>query len=160
MGNIKLDNLSIDDYLAFHENITSNKRICDDFIIEHTFDINVSKDILIDYLNRSLKDDFKIFAVRLDDVFIGIAMILYNKYPSIGYAIGSRYHNKGYGSKAVELLLAKIDPKYKIVNASVFSTNIASIKVLEHNNFKAKKSEKMHYKGIIHEVILYEKKQP
>lgn len=59
--------------------------------------------------------------------------------PTLGYWIGSAYHGKGYMSEAIGILIRDILPDFRfaMLRANVEPDNIASIRVLEKNGFRA-----------------------
>ncbi len=55
----------------------------------------------------------------------------------IGYSIGKMYWNKGYGKQIIADIIhyLKIETEVRIIQAWTIKENIASQKILEHNNF-------------------------
>jgi ribosomal-protein-alanine N-acetyltransferase len=83
-----------------------------------------------------------VFAVTNDDEFCGIISLtlqsnIHRKNAELGYWIGEPFWGKGIAKEAVKLICSYGLSNLSIVRifAGVFDNNIASRKVLEHNNF-------------------------
>ncbi len=77
-----------------------------------------------------------------------------HKYAEISYIIGNlEFQNKGFATQAIRkiLVIAKKKFKLKKIIASVYSSNIASRKVLEKNNFKLE--------GIVKKKFIFNRKR-
>ena len=77
-----------------------------------------------------------------------------HKYAEISYIIGNlEFQNQGFATQAIRkiLVIAKKKFKLKKIIASVYSSNIASRKVLEKNNFKLE--------GIVKKKFVFNKKR-
>jgi RimJ/RimL family protein N-acetyltransferase len=78
----------------------------------------------------------------------------HHKHAEISYIIGNlEFQNQGIATQAIKkiLLLAKKKYKLKKITAGVYSLNIASIRVLEKNNFKLE--------GILKKQFIFNKKR-
>ncbi len=62
---------------------------------------------------------------------------IHKKNIELGYFVGEIFWNKGIASKAVSLMVAYIEQNFQAnrIYAEVFENNIASMKVLQKNNF-------------------------
>jgi RimJ/RimL family protein N-acetyltransferase len=78
--------------------------------------------------------------VRKDrDQLIGTLVFHYHKQNStctIGYSIGKKSWNKGYGKELLEAMIQAVkDTNYPLIKAFVHSENLASIRMLEKQQF-------------------------
>ncbi|WP_405604545.1 GNAT family N-acetyltransferase [Polaribacter sp. Asnod1-A03] len=93
---------------------------------------------LIDKYNL-LNNDFWIYAIetKKNHQFIGtVALIKDNLDDEIGYRLLEKYWNLGYGSEICKGLIFYCKQiKFKKIVAYVIDKNIASVKILEKNNF-------------------------
>ncbi len=101
------------------------------------FDDGINDSVAIGIINETDKDDDMI---------------------ELGYAINPRYQGKGYCTlalnKAINMLL---DKGYKKVTCGAFSTNHASIKVMEKvGMIKIDKTETINYRDEDHICVFYE----
>jgi RimJ/RimL family protein N-acetyltransferase len=91
------------------------------------------------FLNQTIKNDLLHRGIIVDDEFIGVGGVkdFDGRQGELGYWIGMDYWGKGYVSKAAALIIdeAKVYGAQRIW-AQVVTTNPASIRVLEKNNFQ------------------------
>ena len=79
-----------------------------------------------------------VFGIFVDNIFIGtIGLLLVNGDYYCGYWIGYNFNNKGYTTKALDLILnwSAYTLNLKNVYAKTYSENIVSEKVLKKNSF-------------------------
>jgi len=101
------------------------------------FDDGINESIAIGIINETEKD---------------------NKMIELGYAINPRFQGRGYCTlalnKAINMLL---DQGYEKVTCGAFSTNLASIRVMEKVGMtKVSKTETINYRGKDHLCVFYE----
>lgn len=84
----------------------------------------------------------KAFAIEYNNKFCGIASLIlqtdiYEESAELGYWVGELFWNKGIASEAVKLITnyGFNELKLRRIFASTFEFNIASMKVLEKNNY-------------------------
>ncbi len=75
----------------------------------------------------------------------------------IGYALNSRYHNKGYGTEMLKLALADLIAKgFREVQAGAFEENRASSRIMEKAGMmRIDFTEEIEYRGKTHKCIYY-----
>ncbi len=75
----------------------------------------------------------------------------------IGYALNSRYHNKGYGTEMLKLALADLLSKgFREVQAGAFEENPASTRIMEKAGMtRINFTEEIEYRGKTHKCIYY-----
>lgn len=75
----------------------------------------------------------------------------------LGYVIHPDFHGKGYMTEALQLAVAELfDMGYHEVTAGAFSTNAASIRVMEKCGMtKLGKTEQIEYRGAVHSCVYY-----
>jgi len=98
--------------------------------------VNEKKNSKIEFL-------YGIFFGKKDKIHIGNIKLgpinNFHKFAEISYLIGDlRFQNKGLATMAIKKILTLAKQKYKIkkINATLYSNNIASRRVLEKNKFK------------------------
>ncbi len=86
------------------------------------------------------------------------------KIAELGYRFGKKYTRQGYATEAVKLVLEKAFREYHFnkIEAGTAIDNLASQKVLLHNNFKfIRKIEKnIELNGILIPSLIFEKSNP
>lgn len=79
----------------------------------------------------------------------------------LGYRIGKNHKGKGYGKKAIAIILKEAINIHKIhrIEAGTSKENIASQKILEHNGFRnvGVFKEYIYFNGKWNDSIVYEK---
>lgn len=82
-----------------------------------------------------------------------VSMDLNNRVCEIGYNIGEKWWNNGYITEAIRVVTNYLFSTniFDVITASCFEDNIASMKVLEKNNFV--------FEGCLREVIIDDKKK-
>ena len=144
-----------DDYIKW----MNNKRIIK--FTEQRFVKNTKKKIIkfVDEKKKSKTEYlFGIFCLERKKTHIGNIKLgpinNIHKYAEISYIIGNlEFQNQGFATQAIRkiLVIAKKKFKLKKIIASVYSSNIASRKVLEKNNFKLE--------GIVKKKFVFNKKR-
>ena len=79
----------------------------------------------------------------------------------LGYVIHPDFHGRGYMTKALQLAMEELFVLgYEEVLTGAFSTNIASIRVMEKCGMaKLDKTEEIPYRGVTHTCLYYSRKQ-
>lgn len=79
----------------------------------------------------------------------------------LGYVIHPDFHGKGYMTQALQLAMEELfGIGYQAITAGAFSTNIASIRVMEKCGMsKLSKIDQIEYRGNIHTCVYYRKIQ-
>ena len=79
----------------------------------------------------------------------------------LGYVIHPDLHRKGYMTKALQLAMEELFALgYEEILAGAFSTNIASIRVMEKCGMtKLGKTDDIQYRGVTHTCVYYSIKQ-
>ena len=156
--NIELKELNRKLISVDYINWMNNKRVIK--FTEQRFVKNTKKKI-IKFVEEKKKSKieylFGIYSVEKKKVHIGNIKLgpinNIHKYAEISYIIGNlQYQNKGFATQAIKKILVIAKKKYKLkkIIASVYSSNIASRKVLEKNKFKLE--------GIIKKKFIFNKK--
>ena len=80
-----------------------------------------------------------------------------DEFIELGYAINSKFHNLGIGTKALNLALNELFEKgYKQVITGAFITNKASIRIMEKCGMKKiNRVDFIEYRNATHECIYY-----
>tara|TARA_A100001035_G_scaffold255048_1_gene229339 strand:- start:5547 stop:6065 length:519 start_codon:yes stop_codon:yes gene_type:complete len=157
--NIELKELNRKLISVDYINWMNNKRVIK--FTEQRFVKNTKKKI-IKFVEEKKKSKieylFGIYSVEKKKVHIGNIKLgpinNIHKYAEISYIIGNlQYQNKGFATQAIKKILVIAKKKYKLkkIIASVYSSNIASRKVLEKNKFKLE--------GIIKKKFIFNKKR-
>ena len=157
--NIELKELNRKLISVDYINWMNNKRVIK--FTEQRFVKNTKKKI-IKFVEEKKKSKieylFGIYSVEKKKVHIGNIKLgpinNIHKYAEISYIIGNlQYQNKGFATQAIKKILVISKKKYKLkkIIASVYSSNIASRKVLEKNKFKLE--------GIIKKKFIFNKKR-
>ena len=144
-----------DDYIKW----MNNRRVIK--FTEQRFVKNTKKKIIkfVDEKKKSKTEYlFGIFCLERKKTHIGNIKLgpinNIHKYAEISYIIGNlEFQNQGFATQAIRkiLVIAKKKFKLKKIIASVYSSNIASRKVLEKNNFKLE--------GIVKKKFVFNKKR-
>jgi len=153
-------------------------------ITENINNINISKWLLIVpypykikdavwWINHTIKSskekdrkdyDFGIELKEEEKIIGGIGLSKVDRYAgtgTLGYWLGQRYHKKGYGSEALEVLIDFAFNKLKLrrLEAGVFVGNPSSGKLLEKYGFKQegylREAKKCKADGKIKDEIMY-----
>ncbi len=79
----------------------------------------------------------------------------------LGYVIHPDFHGKGYMTAALQLAMGELfDMGYQEITAGAFSTNAASIRVMEKCGMeRLSGTEKIEYRGVNHTCVYYRKIQ-
>lgn len=79
----------------------------------------------------------------------------------IGYAILPEYHNKGYGTQALQAAVQHLLAQgFTQVRAGAFAENTASIRVMEKAGMVLlDKTDTVTYRGIVHQCVYYAAKK-
>ena len=77
----------------------------------------------------------------------------------LGYVIHPDFHGKGYMTKALRLAMVELfSLGYEEILTGVFSTNTASIRVMEKCGMtKLSKTDEIQYRGVTHTCVYYRK---
>ena len=98
-------------------------------------------------------------AIDLDGGLIGFVnqVEVENKTIELGYVIHPEFHGKGYMPKALQLAFEEMfSLGYEEVITGAFSTNTASIRVMEKCAMtKLSKTDEIEYRGITHTCVYY-----
>ncbi len=98
-------------------------------------------------------------AIRFNDRLIGFINDVgcANGSIELGIALSSRYHGKGYGTRAFKMAIAELfNMGYKEVIAGCFVENEVSRRMMEKCGMnRSDISEEIEYRGIVHEAIFF-----
>ena len=114
-------------------------------------------------MNMSQGTEKFVRAIALEDGLIGFMnqVEVENGSIELGYVIHPDFHGKGYMTQALKLgFEALFDLGYREVITGAFSTNAASIRVMEKCAMtKLSKTDEIEYRGITHTCIYYSRKR-
>lgn len=103
-------------------------------------------------------------AIAAEEGFVGfLNMTEINEHGiELGYVIHPDHQGRGYMTEALGLAIGELfDMGYQEVSAGAFSTNAASIRVMEKCGMtKLDKTEKIEYRGKTHTCVFYSIKSP
>lgn len=107
----------------------------------------------------SLSEDRFVRGIYLDDTLIGMVndvSIEGNKI-EVGYVIHPKYHNKGYGTEMLRMVIEQLFEKgYIEIIAGAFEDNLASRRIMEKCGMRLiDKDEDIEYRGIVHHCVYY-----
>ncbi len=101
-------------------------------------------------------------AIALEDGLIGFMnqVEVENGTIELGYVIHPDFHGKGYMTEALQLALDELFTLgYQEVITGAFSTNAASIRVMEKCGMeRMERTEELEYRGETHKCVYYSKK--
>lgn len=154
--NLILRFLDISDHLAIYHNISHDKDVLKYFVMN--YQENIDESVVSRIINFAIKNERYVFSIILKKTNEVIGFCLQCSSPSkqinsveVGYAIGKKYWNNGYGT---ECLKALIDFMFSLgvhkVTASHIIENSASGRVMEKCD--------MIYQGILVDEIYYQDK--
>lgn len=157
-----LDKITLDDALDYF-NIASNPNITTSFMLDETANISEARSVIEEIINSYSDSEFYYFAIRLNNKLIGVMKSYESDYLELGYAINEKYWNKGYATRALKLAtdyFLGIDRIKKII-LGAFSTNYASIRVMEKCNysFLGMKKDEFYYKGKSRDIVYFVKEK-
>jgi [ribosomal protein S5]-alanine N-acetyltransferase len=137
LNNIILDSMEIVKDIDI-VNLANDLRVSKYINTKYPYCINDAK-LFKENAKYGWKNDINfVFGIFINNLFIGtIGLCLYKGDYNCGYWIGFNYNNKGYTTKALNLLLnwSAYNFNLKNVYAEVCKENIASERVLEKNGF-------------------------
>lgn len=103
-------------------------------------------------------------AIAAENGFVGFLNMVAIKDNAVelGYVIHPDFHGKGYMTQALQLAMDELfSMGYHEIIAGAFSTNTASIRVMEKCGMeRIEKTEQIEYRGARHNCIYYSKKSP
>lgn len=114
-------------------------------------------------MNMSQGQEKFIRAIDLDGGLIGFInqVEVENKAIELGYVIHPDFHGRGYMTQALPIAMNELFKLgYEEVITGAFSTNAASIRVMEKCGMtKLRKTDDIEYRGVTHTCVYYLKNQ-
>lgn len=117
------------------------------------------------HLMEMCEDDIQyVRAIAAEEGFVGFLNMveIRDNAVELGYVIHPDFHGKGYMTQALRLAMEELFAMgYPEVTAGAFSTNTASIRVMEKCGMKRmEKTEEIEYRGNRHTCVYYTMKNP
>lgn len=155
-NNLYLRFLDVNDHLAIYNNVSHDKEVLKYFIMNYQEEID--PDIVRRIINFALKNERYVFSIVLKKTNEVIGFCLQCSSPSkqnntveLGYAIGKKYWNQGYGT---ECLQALIDFMFSLGIHKVIANHITE------NKASGRIMQKCHmlYQGTLVDEVYYHDK--
>ena len=154
-NNLILRKFKEEDYIEMYDNWASNPHVATSAGWPVHTDINSTKNLIKMWVDEYNEDNVFNWIVveKISNKAIGsitvVSKDLDNKVCEIGYNIGESWWNKGYGTEAIKNVIDYLFSleMFDVITAACFVENIASIRVLEKNEFKQE--------GILRNRIIY-----
>ena len=151
-----IDRLRETDREDYFYNISHDKKVLETFVCRYA-------ETLEDFDFSGYLQNRDIYAIRLKETGRLIGIILFfdaaEESCEIGYGLGSRWWNRGYGTEAVRRFLDFLfeEKGFKTVYASFFAGNEASKRVMEHcgMTFSRYSEKELSYLGVDRDLIYY-----
>lgn len=148
--------LDVNDHLAIYNNISHDKEVLKYFIMN--YQENIDEDVVRRIINFANKNERYVFSIVLKATNEVIGFCLQCSSPSrqnntveVGYAIGKKYWNQGYGTETLQALIDfmfSLDVHKVIANHIV--ENKASGRIMQKCNMK-------HAGTLVDEVFYHDK---
>ncbi len=117
------------------------------------------------HLMEMCEDDLQyVRAIAAEDGLVGFLNMteIHEHGIELGYVIHPAFHGRGYMTEALQLAMDELFAMgYREVCAGAFSTNTASIRVMEKCGMeRLDKTDEIEYRGVTHRCVYYSKKAP